>query len=185
MNPESKSRLLSVAEVVGLCVAVLVIGLLIGVYVIGGRDAQTNTGGPTGTDGQPTSNTRGEVPADIRIPDAGEEQSGELAVPTMVTEAAPGVEARLRSYTIEVNGNSFSPSQVAVRQGDTTRIIFRSLDKDYDFVQPDLGLSRTLPQGQDSIVEVSPQTTGQFTFYCSSCGGPDSGPVGYLIVVPR
>lgn len=186
MNPESKSHILTVAEIVGLCIAVLVAGLLIGTYIIGGRDAAPDTENEaSNTDGAATSNTVSAISGDVRVPEAGEEISDDVAVPLIVTEAAPGVDARFRSFTVTVDGNSFSPSQLVVRQGDTTRITFKALDKTYDFTQPDLGLSRILSQGQDSVVEVAPQATGKFMFFCTSCGGPDAGPVGYLTVAPR
>lgn len=185
MNPESKSRLITVAEVAAL-IAVLVVGLIIGWGLArraGDAPAGTNPNASSTQNG--TSDTIGEVPTDLRIPEAGEEQSGEYAVPNIVSEAAPNVEAQLRGFAVKAEGNRFTPSTIAVRQGDTTRIVFTAVDKDYDFTQPDLGLSAKLLQGKDQIIEVSPQQTGKFTFYCASCGGPDAGPVGYLIVAPR
>ncbi len=187
MNPDSKTRLITIAEV-GVLVAVLVVGLLIGWYV--SRHAATPTGdvnntGNTSVNGAPTSTTVTEVPKDIRIPDAGEKQVGDIAVPTIVTEAAPNVEARARSYSINVTGNQYSPSTIVGRVGDTITIRFTATDKDYDYTQPDLGLSAKLLKGKEQIIQVAPTATGKFKFFCSSCGGPDKGPVGYLVVAPK
>ena len=188
MNPESKTRLITIAEV-GALVAVLVIGLLIGWYL--SRNAGTtptgnpNDTGTVGTPGGPTSETVSEVDSDFRVPEPGDEASGDVAVPNAVTEAAPGVEAKARSYAVSVSGNQFSPSTIALRVGDTVSIRFTAQDKDYDFTQPDLGLSAKLIQGKEQLIQVTPSATGKFTFFCASCGGPDSGPVGYLVVAPK
>jgi len=188
MNPEAKSRLITVAEI-GALIAVLAIGLLIGWSLARRAPASDLNGAAGGNNLGPgevaTSTTLGEVPSDVRIPEAGDEQSGDVAVPSIVAEAAPNVEAKLRGFEVKVEGGTFKPGTVAVRQGDTTRIRFTAIDRDYDFTQPDLGLSAKLLQGKEQVIEVAPQTTGRFTFYCESCGGPDQGPVGYLIVAAR
>lgn len=181
MTPETKSRLLTAAEVIGLVVVVVIIGIIINRIVT----SRVNNGAVQPATSSTVSQTVSDVPADIYVPDAGEEAKGDVAVPSAVVEAAPGVEAKARSYAIAVNGNAFSPSTVIVRAGDTTSIRFTAQDKDYDFVQPDLGLSSKLLRGKEQLIQVSPSTPGRYQFFCQSCGGPDKGPVGYLIVAPN
>jgi plastocyanin len=84
-----------------------------------------------------------------------------------------------------VKNNEFSPATIAAHVGDTISVNFLAEDKDYDFTQPDLGLSAKLLKGKNQLIQVSPTQTGKFTFYCASCGGPAKGPVGYLVVAPK
>lgn len=188
LTPESKTRLITIAEV-GALIAVLVIGLLIGWY-LSRRATPVDTTTPTGTsqtnpDGTQTSNTLAPVDDNFRVPEQGEEVSGDLAAPQSVVEAAPGVEAKARSFAVSVNNNAFTPSTIAARVGDTISIRFTAQDKDYDFAQPDMGLSAKLLKGKEQLIQVSPTATGKFTFFCASCGGPDKGPVGYIVVAPK
>lgn len=185
MNPESRTRLITTAEV-GALIAVLVIGLLIGWYLSRSRSVSQPGGEVTTTTvGAPTSNTVGEVPRDIRVPEPGDEVRGDVAVPSAVVDAAPNVEAKARTYAISVQGNQYSPSTVVARVGDTVTMRFTAVDRDYDFTQPDLGLSAKLLKGKEQVIQVAPTQTGKFKFFCSSCGGPDKGPAGYLVVAPK
>lgn len=183
MNPET--RLKTVAEVVGLCVIVLIVGLLVG------RSLSKNSGtygtgqSATTTNNSASSTTATDVPAGTTVPNAGDKVSGDIAVPSSVVEAAPGVQAKSRSFDVTVSGDKFTPSTVVVNAGDTTSIHFTALDKDYDFTQPDMGLSAKLLKGKSQLIQVSPAISGKFTYFCSSCGGPAKGPVGYIVVVPK
>lgn len=185
MNPDSKTRLITIAEI-GVLIAVLVVGLLIGWYFA--RRAPSSDLAPGANNASSSSQqsaTVSDVPADTVVPEVGDAQSGDVAVPNSVVDAAPGVEAKSRSYVVTVNGDKFSPSTIAARVGDTISIRFTAEDKDYDYTQPDLGLSAKLLKGKEQLIQVSPSTVGRFTFFCASCGGPDKGPVGYLVVAPK
>lgn len=182
MTPETKSRLLTAAEVAGLVVVVVIVGVIVN-RIVASRLERGDVRAPGST--TTVSGTVSDVPADIRVPEAGEEPTGDVAVPNAVVDAAPGVEAKARSYAIAVERDAFSPATVIVRAGDTTSIRFTAKDKDYDFVQPDLGLSAKLLKGKEQLIQVSPSEPGRFTFFCKACGGPDRGPVGYLIVAPN
>jgi heme/copper-type cytochrome/quinol oxidase subunit 2 len=111
--------------------------------------------------------------------------SPNVAVPDTVLSASIGSDANFRIFRISVKNNAFSPDTIVARQGDTMRLYLSALDRDYDFVQPDMGLSSKLPMGVERIIEFNSVTAGKFTFYCASCGGPGKGPLGYIIVVPR
>lgn len=157
-------------------------------YFLGGKKSASspNTQTVVGLAGNPAqSTTKTAVPANVSVPGVSSTVSADVAKPINVSAAAPGVTAQLRTFSIAVNNDQFSPNTVIVNPGDTVRLTFTAQDKTYDFTQPDYGLKQTLTQGKQAIVEFQAVDTGKFTFYCSSCGGPDKGPVGYIIVVSK
>jgi heme/copper-type cytochrome/quinol oxidase subunit 2 len=130
--------------------------------------------------------TRSEVPADVVVPDVGSTNVPEnVAVPQTVSPAAPNVEAKFRSFDLRVEGNKFVPDTVAVNVGDTVHINITATDKDYDFVQPEYGFRGSLPKGATKVLEFQATAEGKYTLYCEKCGGPEKGPLAYIIVVKK
>ncbi|MCL4437510.1 cupredoxin domain-containing protein [Patescibacteria group bacterium] len=121
----------------------------------------------------------------VTVPGANSSQSGNTAVPISVIPAPTNSSVSNRIFNISVSGNAFSPSRIAVYQGDVITINFSAKDKAYDVFQPDYGWKTTIPQGATKLVGFQAYRSGQFTFYCQSCGGPAKGPIGYLIVAPK
>lgn len=151
-----------------------------------GSGSQTGaTATTTAPSGTPKSTTYAAVSADTKIPGVGDQTSGGVAAPITVVPAAPGITALARSFNISVQNDKFTPSTVTVLVGDTVNISITAVDKDYDFTQPDYGLSSPLPKGVKKLILFQGMTSGKYTFFCKSCGGPDKGPVGYIVVVPR
>lgn len=135
--------------------------------------------------GQPVESlTRAEAPKNVKIPEAGEEAAEGVAVPVSVTQAAPGVSAKFRLFTILAENDLFDPSTVIVKIGDTVHINFTAVDKTYDITFPDYGMKQTATKGQTKILEFQAVSDGKFTYYCSSCGGINSKTIGYIIVAP-
>lgn len=130
---------------------------------------------------------RADVPVDIVVPDVNaqlsEEQKKEIAVPTVVVAAAPGVDSKFRNFQIRADGGAFVPTKVIANAGDTVHIDFVAVDGDYDIVFPSYNMMQTAKQGQTKILEFQALQSGSFTYYCSSCGGPESGPKGNIIIV--
>ena len=168
-----------------LVVAVIVIVIVVaGVwfYLGGGFGGVSAPAAPAGGG----TETRSDAPSDVVVPDVGATNvPANVAVPQNVAPAAPGVSAKFRSFEIKVDGGKFVPDTLAVNVGDTVNVKITAVDKDYDFVQPDYGFSFPLPKGIQKTLEFGATTEGKYTFYCSSCGGPDKGPVGYIIVVKK
>lgn len=137
-------------------------------------------------EGEGMTPTRSEVPAGTVVPEKDSANiSGNVAIPEMVTAAAPQAEAKFRSFDLRVEGDKFLPDTVAVNMGDTVHVNISAVDKDYDFVQPDYGLRGVLPRSQTKILEFQATSEGKYTLYCAKCGGPEKGPVGYIIVVNK
>lgn len=130
---------------------------------------------------------KAEVPIDVVVPEIDtqltEEQKKEIAVPTVVVAAAPGVDSKFRNFQIKAEGGAFIPTKVIANAGDTVHIDFTAVDGNYDIVFPSYNMMQTASQGQTKILEFQALQSGSFTYYCSSCGGPDSGPKGNIIIV--
>jgi plastocyanin len=131
---------------------------------------------------RPQTETAQPVPENIKVPEKGESVPEEVAAPNVVTEAAPGVSAKFRSFDIKAENNKFNPSTVIVRLGDTVHINFTAQDKDYDITFPDYGMKQTAKKGETKILEFQAVIPGKFTFYCELCGGLNSSAKGYIIV---
>jgi heme/copper-type cytochrome/quinol oxidase subunit 2 len=175
--------------------AVILIIVIIGIAVVTIKKNGNAPGSATGTSSLPTtvsssptsasSTTLLPVPSNVTVPDLGATSTNGVAVPQVESAAAPGVTAKYRSFNITVQNGAFSPSTVAVKVGDTVDLEITAVGGNYDFTQPDLGFNATLPDGVKKKVQFAPPTTGKFVFYCSSCGGPAKGPVGYIIVTDK
>jgi hypothetical protein len=129
---------------------------------------------------------RAEVPVNIKVPELSEvltvEQKKEIAVPTIVTPAAPGSSAQFRNFNIIAEGGKYTPLKVIGRVGDTIHINFTAVDKDYDIVFPSYNMKTTALKGQTKILEFQAIQEGNFTYYCEMCGGPDGPTKGNIIL---
>jgi hypothetical protein len=130
--------------------------------------------------------TRLPAPENVIVPDAGAQNvSSSVAVPQVEAAAALGSNAKYRSFDIIVQDGQFMPSTIAVNQDDEVNLQIGAVGGDYDFTQPDYGFHIPLPDGKNVHFEFGATAAGTFVFYCSSCGGPAKGPVGYLIVAGK
>ncbi len=137
-----------------------------------------------GTNGQ--DQFRAAVPASIVVPEMNAsltpEQKKVIAVPTVVTPAAPGVSASFRSFDIKAENNTYTPSQIIGRVGDTIHVNFTAVDKDYDIVFPSYNMKQTALKGQTKILEFQAVQEGSFTYYCDKCGGPNGPTKGNIVI---
>ena len=108
-----------------------------------------------------------------------------IAAPAVVASGSPAGTTSFRSFNIVETATSFTPATIIVNQGDTVHINLTAQGGAYDFTQPDMGLKRSLKSGETGIIQFDANETGKFTFYCSSCGGPAKGPIGYIEVVAK
>jgi len=130
---------------------------------------------------------RQEAPVITRIPDANEvlpaAQQKEIAVPTVVVPAAPGVDSKFRNFNITAEGGKFIPEKIIVQVGDTVHVNFTAVDKDYDITFPSYNMKQTAKQGQTKILEFQAVQDGSFLYYCESCGGAEGTTKGNIIIV--
>jgi len=137
----------------------------------------------------PEDQFRAEVPADIVVPGTdtqlSEEQKKEIAIPVVVVPAAPGSSSSFRNFKITAENNTFTPTKVIANVGDTVHIDFTAVDKDYDIAFPSYNMKGSAIQGQTRIIEFKARKEGSFSYYCPSCGGPETGPMGQIIIVAK
>ncbi len=132
------------------------------------------------------SPTRAPAPEHIVVPDKTSANIPQnVAKPSVQAPANPLNSATFRGYAIRAANGAFSPDTIIVKQGDTVHLELTAVDKDYDFTQPDYGLTIPMPRGQAKSFQFDATATGKFTFFCKSCGGPSQGPTGSLVVVAK
>lgn len=134
------------------------------------------------------NNFKAEVAADTVVPEVSTElsdaQKKEIAVPVVVVPAAPGSSSKFRSFQIRAENDTFTPTKVIANSGDTVHIDFTAVDKNYDIIFPGYNMMQSAKTGETKILEFQALRTGDFTYYCPSCGGPTKGPTGHIIIVP-
>ena len=148
-----------------------------------GPGAAAGTGKSIASSSAPV--TRLPLPANVTVPEQGASSTGNVAVPQVESAAGPGSSAKYRSFNITLQNGAFSPDTVAVNQGDTVNLVITAVGGSYDFTQPDFGFNVPLPEGQGKPIQFEASASGKFIFYCSVCGGPAKGPVGYLLVAAK
>jgi len=130
---------------------------------------------------------RVEVPVNTVVPGVDtqltEEQKKEIALPVVVVPAAPGSTSKFRNFKISAENDVFTPSKVIANVGDTVHIDFTAVDKAYDIAFPSYNMKQSAVQSQTRILEFKARKEGSFTYYCPSCGGPEAGPIGSIIIV--
>jgi heme/copper-type cytochrome/quinol oxidase subunit 2 len=170
--------------------------VILAVIVFAGYEWRTNTPA-TSTNPAPASSsnsgvtaapassvvTRTSVPANTVVPDKGATGTpANVAVPAVQGPGDSAGNVSYRSFNIKIENNAFSPSTVIVKQGDTVNISLTAVDGNYGFTQPDYGFNAPIAKGQTKNAQFQVLQSGDFLFYCGSCGGPSKGPVGHIIV---
>jgi heme/copper-type cytochrome/quinol oxidase subunit 2 len=170
---------------VGITVAVIAVALAI--FFVS-RSVLNKPGSPQGSNSAEVlpKPTREDVPEGTVVPESNSENlpSG-VAEPQNVKQTAGENSPYSRSFRIVINNNSVSPNNIVAYADDILTVTFESADKDYDFVQPDLGLRWQVPAGGSKSFQFQASNPGKFIFYCPSCGGPEKGPVGYFTAVAK
>lgn len=178
-----KNKKILIGSVIGL-IAVIVLALLLSrvpaLSPAGGAQNEAQPSSPAAIKSQ----TYEPVSAGISVPGVGAQTSSDVAKPTAVkTIGSDGISAR--TFSISVNGDTVNPEKIIVKTLDIVNITFSAVDKSYTFIQPDYGLTWTVPMGGSKSFQFQGASPGQYKYYCGACGGPGSGPVGYFVVVPK
>lgn len=130
---------------------------------------------------------RSEVPIDIQVPELNEpltnSQKQNIAVPEVVIPAAPGIDSKLRTFNISGDNNKFIPSQIIANVDDIVHINFMAVDQDYSVYFPSYHTGQIVKKGETKVFEFQANKSGKFLYYCPLCGGPETGPVGDVIIV--
>ena len=78
----------------------------------------------------------------------------------------------------------FPRTRSSSNRGETVNLSVTAVDANYSFTQPDYGFNDMIAKGKTQTIQFQAMASGNFSFYCSSCGGPLKGPVGHIIIVP-
>lgn len=131
----------------------------------------------------PSIVTRTAVPANTVVPNKGATSTpANVAVPAVQGPGDPAGDVSIRKFNIKIQNDVFSPSTVIVKKGDTVDIALTAVDANYGFTQLDYGFNAPIAKGQTKSAQFQALESGDFLFYCGSCGGPSKGPVGHIIV---
>ena len=79
-----------------------------------------------------------------------------------------GAQGAVPEVAIVVDGG-YAPSQLRVPAGRPVRLVFDRRDSgscSEEVVFPDFGIRRFLPQGEKTVIEVTPPKAGRYDFMC-------------------
>jgi len=77
----------------------------------------------------------------------------------------------------------YSPDTIHLKKGQPARIVLESRDVTHGFAVDEFNVAREVSPGNPTVVEFTPDRTGQFTFYCVvRCGTKHRTMHGTLIV---
>lgn len=175
-------------KIIGIAVAAVIVVLAIVFALV--KSPPGGISAPSDNNGNETAPksfvTREAAPQNIVVPSQNATSVPQnVAVPEIVSPAAVGASENLRNFTVKAENGKFAPDTVIVRFGDVVNISFAAIDKDYDLYQPDYGFRAAAAKGGAAKIQFGATASGKFTFYCPSCGGPESGPIGYIIVAQQ
>lgn len=156
------------AMVIGTVVVVIVI-LAAGYTLIKGNKSST---------GEESIEAQNGTQEESLIPPSGDTQENQSRPESMVQKQIP-------TQTITVEGGMFyfKPSEIKVKKGETVKITLTSKEGSHDFVIDKLNVSSSrISSDNSTTVEITPDRTGSFQFYCSVSNHKQMGMIGTLIV---
>jgi plastocyanin/polyisoprenoid-binding protein YceI len=89
----------------------------------------------------------------------------------------------VQEITVSGSNFTFAPSAFTVKKGQKVRLTFKNTGGNHDFVIDELGVStKLLKDGEEQVVEFTPDKTGSFEFYCSVGKHREMGMKGMITV---
>jgi len=82
--------------------------------------------------------------------------------------AATGAPARSAPASIEIQASSagFTPAQLDLRRGEQVHLVLTSADREHCFAVDEMRIEKRIVPGRPTSVELTPERTGRFPFYC-------------------
>ena len=71
-----------------------------------------------------------------------------------------------RTVAVVISRDGFQPREISVRKGETVRLAVRSGDGEHCFAVDDLRVEKRVLPGKTTTVDVTPDRSGSFPFYC-------------------
>lgn len=88
-----------------------------------------------------------------------------LALLTAAT-AAVGAPPAGPSVEVKVSRRGFEPSRIVLRRAETARLVLTSGDGEHCFAIDGLRIEKRVTSGRPTRLELTPERTGTFPFYC-------------------
>jgi heme/copper-type cytochrome/quinol oxidase subunit 2 len=79
----------------------------------------------------------------------------------MAAAAPTGPEVEIR-----ISARGFEPVEVTVREGEATRVVLTSTDREHCFAVDALRVEKRVVTGRSTAFDLVPDRTGRFDFYC-------------------
>lgn len=149
-------------------------------------DINTVTQNPVISEVTTSDKFKTEVPTGIVIPTMNDqtltpEQKKDIAIPSLVTPAAPGSVNNLRNFNITAQGGKFTPSQIIGKVGDTMVVKFTAVDQDYSISFPSYSMRQVAKKGETKSLGFHAGESGNFIYFCDICGTSTTA-TGNLII---
>ena len=71
---------------------------------------------------------------------------------------------------IDAQQFDFLPNEITVTTGEKVRLVLTAQDVNHTFVLPAFGINEELAVGEDTSIEIWPNKTGTYDFYCDKPG---------------
>jgi len=91
--------------------------------------------------------------------------------------------SQITVINVEAGSFYYDPNVITVKKGQPVKIVMTSVDMMHDFVVDELNLKLPIVKnGETGEIEFTPDTVGEFVYYCSVGQHRANGQVGTLIV---
>jgi heme/copper-type cytochrome/quinol oxidase subunit 2 len=71
-----------------------------------------------------------------------------------------------QTVAVVISRDGIEPREIAVRKGETVRLVVKSADGEHCFALDDLRIEKRVLPGKTTTVDVTPDKPGTFPFYC-------------------
>jgi cytochrome c oxidase subunit 2 len=98
---------------------------------------------------------------------------------------AGGCQKAVQVQAIEVTAKKFefSPNPIRVKKGQPVKLTITATDRDHGFAIDAFNINQKLKQGEPTVIEFTPDKTGDFPFKCVLfCGSGHGGMKGSVVV---
>lgn len=102
---------------------------------------------------------------------------------SLLAQAQTGSAKQEQVIKIVVRRFSYTPSEIVLKNGQTTVLEFTSIDFVHGFKIPDLNIRADLPPGKVTRISIAPDKAGVYDFLCDNfCGSGHEEMNGRIIV---
>ena len=102
----------------------------------------------------------------------------------LVVAAGLAAEPAMREIRISAKRFEYTPSTITVKLGESVVLVLTAEDRIHGFKMPDFNLRADIVPGETTIVRLTPDRAGKFSYFCDVfCGEGHEDMEGTMIVV--